>query len=117
MPLLNSLTRRFRVFLVLLFSFFFTPVVVRCGDEFISSQPLPIFVPYGNQAESVGGESARSPFGFHPASASMPGYPDNGFTDAENIGVGWTREGLYAFWFLIEPDLSEAAYDFSLYDL
>ncbi|HDJ28578.1 MAG TPA: hypothetical protein ENF28_04965 [Proteobacteria bacterium] len=57
-----------------------------------------------------------SPFGFHPANVSVPGYPDNGFIDARNIGVGWARQGLYAFWFLIQPDLGQQLYDFTLYD-
>ena len=57
-----------------------------------------------------------SPFGFHPACVSRSGYPDNGHIDATNIGVTWTREGLYAFWFLIQPDLSRPVYDFTLYD-
>lgn len=50
-----------------------------------------------------------SPFGFHPASAG-------GYGDAQNLGITWTREGLYAFWFLIQPDLSTQNYDFSQYD-
>lgn len=47
-----------------------------------------------------------SPFGFHPASVYKPGYPDNGFIDAQKIGVRWSRQGVYAYWFLIQPDLS-----------
>ncbi|NIA29626.1 MAG: T9SS type A sorting domain-containing protein [Actinobacteria bacterium] len=57
-----------------------------------------------------------SPFGFHPANVGIAGYPDNGFIDAENIGVRWHRPSRYAFWFLIQPDLNSPAYDFSLYD-
>jgi hypothetical protein len=57
-----------------------------------------------------------SPFGFHPASVYRQGYPDNGFVDAQNIGVRWTRQGVYAFWFLIQPDLDQQIYDFNLYD-
>ena len=65
---------------------------------------------------TAGSGTAESPFGFHPARVSMPGYSDNGFTDAENIGVGWAREGIYALWFLVEPDLSKTEYDFELHD-
>ncbi|MFQ6007745.1 MAG: hypothetical protein ACE5K8_02220, partial [Candidatus Zixiibacteriota bacterium] len=57
-----------------------------------------------------------SPFGFHPANVNLPGYPNNGFIDALNIGVTWTRQGVYAFWFIVQPDTSQAVYDFSLYD-
>ena len=58
----------------------------------------------------------NSPFGFHPAKVARYGYADSGYTDASNIGVGWTREGLYAFWFLIQPDINSSVYDFSPYD-
>ena len=58
----------------------------------------------------------NSPFGFHPAVVSRPGYPHNGYVDATNIGIIWTREGLYAFWFLVQPDLGVPDYDFTLYD-
>ena len=61
--------------------------------------------------------SSASPFGFHPASVGKPGYNNNGYGDAQNIGVTWTRQGVYAFWFLVQPDLSKTDYDFSRYDL
>lgn len=57
-----------------------------------------------------------SPFGFHPARVTLPEYPDNGYVDAANIGVSWTREGVYAFWFLIQQDRDVQEYDFTLYD-
>ena len=57
-----------------------------------------------------------SPFGFHPASVHHPGYAQSGFSDALELGIGWAREGVYAFWFLIQPDLAATAYDFSLHD-
>ncbi|MHB8882378.1 MAG: hypothetical protein ACYC69_12825 [Thermodesulfovibrionales bacterium] len=57
-----------------------------------------------------------SPFGFHPASVVKQGYADNGFRDARTIGVKWTRDGVYAFWFLVQPDLESQTYDFSRYD-
>ena len=58
----------------------------------------------------------ESPFGFHPAGVAKPGYTGNGYGDAQNIGVKWARDGIYAFWFLIQPDLSSQEYDFTLYD-
>jgi len=58
----------------------------------------------------------ESPFGFHPASVAKPGYPDNGYTDATNIGVTWTRDGVYAYWFLVQPILSDPTYTFTRYD-
>ena len=57
-----------------------------------------------------------SPFGFHPANVAMRDYPDNGFIDAENIGVRWTRQGLYVFWFKVQPDINKQEYDFTIYD-
>ena len=57
-----------------------------------------------------------SPFGFHPAGIFKPGYQNNGFADAESIGVKWTRQGVNAFWFLIQPDLNETTFDFTMYD-
>lgn len=60
--------------------------------------------------------SQESPFGFHPGSVSRPGYWNNGFADAQQIGVGWERETVYAFWFLVQPDLAKKQYDFALHD-
>jgi len=57
-----------------------------------------------------------SPFGFHPARVERAGYPDNGFVDAQNIGVRWHRPAVAAFWFLIQPDLEDPTYDWTLYD-
>jgi hypothetical protein len=57
-----------------------------------------------------------SPFGFHPAAVSAPGYPDNGFVDAQNIGVRWHRPPAYAYWFAIQPNLSNPAYDWTIPD-
>lgn len=75
----------------------------------------------GSATQFSGGDAQanstmESPFGLHPASISKPGHSNNGFGDAQNIGVKWTREGVYAFWFLVQPDLSKQKYDFSLYD-
>ena len=57
-----------------------------------------------------------SPFGFHPALVAKPGYPNNGYEDARDIGIHWNRLGPYAFWFLIQPDLDDPGYDFSMHD-
>lgn len=61
-------------------------------------------------------ESADSPFGFHPAGIFVPDYPANGFADAEEIGVRWHRPPVYAFWFLVQPDRNDPAYDWTLLD-
>lgn len=61
-------------------------------------------------------KSWESPFGFHPASVYKPGYDNNGYGDAQNIGIRWTRDGVYALWFLVQPDLTKQEYDFSRYD-
>lgn len=58
----------------------------------------------------------NSPFGFHPALVVKQGYPDNGYSDAQNIGVKWHRPGLYVFWFLIQPDINSDTLDFTTYD-
>ena len=58
----------------------------------------------------------NSPFGFHPAKVARDGYADSGYADASNIGVGWTREGMYAFWFRVQPDINEPVYNFDVYD-
>lgn len=61
-----------------------------------------------------------SPFGFHPAKVNIAGYTNNGYEDAQYIGVSWTRHELYAYWCKIEPDIITPAdppvYDFSQYD-
>jgi hypothetical protein len=57
-----------------------------------------------------------SPFGFHPAGVERAGYPDNGFIDAQYIGVRWHRPPVYAYWFLIQPDLSDPTYEWTLHD-
>ncbi|MFQ6059023.1 MAG: hypothetical protein ACE5MB_09130, partial [Anaerolineae bacterium] len=53
-----------------------------------------------------------SPFGFHPA--DVPG-PDP-FAEAQNMGIRWHRPGLYAFWFLVQPDLNNPTYDWTPLD-
>ncbi len=58
----------------------------------------------------------ESPFGFHPADVLRAGYAGNGYGDAQNIGVKWTRHGVAVFWFLVQRDLAKQAFDFSLHD-
>lgn len=70
----------------------------------------------GNATMRVSDVLPDSPFGFHPASVAKPGYNNNGYGDASNIGVKWAREGVYAYWFLVQPDLVNQEYDFTLYD-
>lgn len=77
----------------------------------------------GSSSPSTGGgggggevSTIESPFGFHPAGVFKPGYANNGYGDAQNIGVKWARQGVYAFWFLVQTDIAKQEYDFSLYD-
>ena len=56
------------------------------------------------------------PFGIHPALVARQGYARSGFSDAVEMGVQWGREGVYAFWFLVQPDLTRDEYDFSIND-
>lgn len=87
---------------------------------------LPLAVVLGGGCHGSGGTDdppapvrdvlLDSPFGFHPASVAKQGYNNNGYGDASNIGVTWTRDGVYAFWFLVQPDLASQAYDFTQYD-
>lgn len=65
---------------------------------------------------AVGMDQWESPFGFHPARVQLPDYPDNGYFDAQRIGVGWTRPGVYAFWFMVQKDLSDPTLTFTFYD-
>jgi predicted esterase len=57
-----------------------------------------------------------SPFGFLPANVNHPDYDYPAFADAQNIGVRWHRPAVAAFWFLIQPDLNDPTYDWSLHD-
>jgi hypothetical protein len=93
-------------------------LIVSCGGSG-SSQVADGAGGTGGPVPAGGGIPAsdvESPFGLHPASVAKPGYSNNGYGDAQNIGVKWTREGVYAFWFKIQPDLSSPVYDFSFYD-
>ena len=57
-----------------------------------------------------------SPFGFHPAEVFKAGYPNNGFADAQNIGVEWHRPSRYILWTAVQPDLADTTLDFSMFD-
>jgi hypothetical protein len=103
-----------------------------------SSNSAVITVDSNGLATSVGGGSAEitaefaevresatitindmaleSPFGLHPAVVTNAAYVDSGHGDAVNIGIKWTREYLYAYWFMVQPDLNSQAYDFSKLD-
>ena len=70
----------------------------------------------GSTRIMVNDTASESPFGFHPAVVSKIGYTANGHGDAQNIGVAWTREGLYAFWFKVQPNISQPTYTFAAYD-
>jgi len=60
--------------------------------------------------------TTASPFGFHPALVNKTGYATDGYFDAQNIGVGWTRPSLYAFWFKVQPDVNNPSYYWEDYD-
>lgn len=57
-----------------------------------------------------------SPFGVHTARISEEGYQGNGFSNALNLGVQWSRESIYAYWSQIQPDLSQSVYNFETLD-
>ncbi|MEZ4813445.1 MAG: hypothetical protein R2883_08270 [Caldisericia bacterium] len=58
-------------------------------------------------------EYSKEPFGFHPA---LIRDANIGYSEAENIGVCWTRPSLYAYQFIIQPDISKEIYDFRMHD-
>lgn len=99
---MREIFNRINVALVLLFL-----VLPSCGGGNNDS---------GSTSPKLRDTTLESPFGFHPAGVAKPGYTNNGYGDALNIGVKWTRQGVYAFWFLVQPDLNKQEYDFSLYD-
>ena len=81
------------------------------------SSAIPGGEDIGEWAHDGGLPTSGSPFGLHPARVNTRGYADNGFADAQFIGVRWHRPGLYAFWFLIQPDIDEPVFNFALNDL
>jgi hypothetical protein len=42
--------------------------------------------------------------------------PNLSFIEAQDIGVRWHRPPVYAFWFLVQPNLNSPTYNWSLYD-
>lgn len=62
-------------------------------------------------------EVLDSPFGWHPARAEDPLYPDSGYHDALNIGVDWTRDAFYSYWHQVQTNLSVPTLDFSQLDI
>lgn len=100
--------------------------VVGCGDEPVSDQANETSSTAVSTAEAgsgaqaglaAGTSSTESPFGIHPASmGGGRGGTGDSFATATDMGVGWAREGVYAFWFLIQPNLDSSRYDFSLHD-
>ncbi len=61
-------------------------------------------------------ECAQSPFGLHQAIVDKDGYSNNGYDDALQTQIGWTRPGLYAFWHLVQVSLDNPIYDFRSLD-
>ncbi|MBI5869449.1 MAG: hypothetical protein HZB44_00595 [Actinobacteria bacterium] len=101
--------------------------VVGCGDEPVSDQAhenetaTVTSTADGDSGARTGlstnASSTESPFGIHPASmGGGRGGTGDSFATASDMGVGWAREGVYAFWFLIQPNLDSSRYDFSLHD-
>jgi len=62
-------------------------------------------------------DTQAPPIGIHPASINHPHYLENGFVHAHNIGINMTRESLYAFWTLVQPNIQSPLYNFQSYDL
>lgn len=62
-------------------------------------------------------DTVAPPIGIHPASINHPSFSENGFVHAYNVGINMSREGLYAFWPLVQPDLKSSLYNFQMYDL
>jgi len=90
---------------------------VKNGKATIELGGSPVFIDLDSSYSKANLASyGDSPFGFHPANAFIKGSADNGFTDASNIGIKWARQGLYVFWFIVQPDINLPDYDFTKYD-
>lgn len=90
---------------------------VKNGNATIALGKSPVFIELDSSYQKANLESYEdSPFGFHPANVLIRDYPNNGFADASNIGVKWARQGLYVFWFMVQPDINAQTYDFTKYD-
>jgi hypothetical protein len=86
-------------------------------QSIVSYQLLPkknLPPPFLGQKESEAFDPP--PLGFHPANISHPQYHENGYLHAHELGINMSREGLYAFWPLVQPDLNSDQYHFQLYD-
>jgi len=90
-----------KAFIMLLYGFLFAVVSCQCGPD---------------ENMYIWDILKESPFGFHPAEVWKEGYTENGYGNSQNIGIKWTRDTHYAFWFLIQPDLNNQTYDFSTFD-
>jgi hypothetical protein len=104
-----------RMFLVL-FLFIVAAMLTKSVAQTILSNEKASGIDSSRVAQPAQDVSLESPFGFHPASVAKPGYNNNGYGDASKIGVKWTRDGVYAYWFLVQPDLTKQDYDFTQYD-
>jgi len=61
-------------------------------------------------SDTIAQVSEYSPFGFHPAGILFGKKRD--YTCAQDIGVKWVRDGVYAFWNLVDPKL-DGSFDFN----
>ncbi|MBF0518383.1 MAG: hypothetical protein HQK92_01515 [Nitrospirae bacterium] len=66
--------------------------------------------------ECADNSTIANPFGFHPASVYKSGYSGGAFDAANDLGLKWTRETVYAYWSVIQQKISVKQYDFSLLD-
>lgn len=90
---------------------------VKNGEASVELGANPVFIELDNSyPKATLADYKDSPFGFHPANVFIKNYPDNGFIDAASIGVKWARQGLYVFWFMVQPDIGIQNYDFTNYD-
>jgi len=55
-----------------------------------------------------------SPFGLHPASIGP--LQNQSFREAQDIGIRWHRPPVYSFWMIIQPDLQNKIYDWTIND-
>jgi len=69
-----------------------------------------------SSADEIQYDASDSPFGFHPAKISTQGYEKKGYSDASEIGVQWVRPMKYVYWFMVQPDINNDEYDFSVFD-
>jgi hypothetical protein len=87
-------------------------------QEVVHKNHLPIeILPAPFLGESTTQKTDAPPIGFHPASINHPSFSENGYAHAYHVGVNMTREGVYAFWPLVQPDLKSSLYNFQMYDL